>query len=113
MKITKSQLKQIIKEEMESVTETSAWQYGRRALAGEYPTLDDDIDQNVFSPEEGIEAAKQIQMAAARLKQVIEGLKQKAGGMTYDSMDLALGSLKNMKVEYYLDRIIDRLERFK
>ena len=87
MKITKSLLKQIIKEELENT-------------------------DPVFSPEEGIEAAKQIQMAAARLKQVLDGLKQRAGGMTYDSMDLALGSLKNMKVEYYLDRIIDRLERY-
>ena len=104
MKITKPQLKQLIKEELQSVTEMLG--------SSGPPTLDDDIDQNVFSPEEGIEAAKQIQMAAARLKQVIEGLKQKAGGMTYDSMDLALGSLKNMKVEYYLDRIIDRLERY-
>ncbi len=105
MKITKSQLKQLIKEELESVTEM----FGRTV---DGPTYDDDISQNVFSPEEGIEAAKQIQTAAARLKQVIEGLKQEAGGMTYDSMDLALGSLKNMKVEYYLDRIIDRLERY-
>ena len=104
MKITKSLLKQIIKEEMESVTEM----FGRDI---DVPTYDDDISQNVFSPEEGIEAAKQIQMAAARLKQVIEGLKQEAGGMTHESMDLALGSLKNMRVEYYLDRIIERLER--
>jgi flagellar capping protein FliD len=107
MKITKSQLKELIKEELESVTEM----FGRDL--DDLPTYDDDISQNVFSPEEGIDAAKQIQTAAARLKQVIEGLKQKAGGMEYDSMDLALGSLKNMKVEYYLDRIIDRLERFK
>jgi hypothetical protein len=112
MKITKSQLKQIIKEELESVTEVSAWEYGRRALAGDVPRYDDDTSQNVFSPEEGIDAAKQIQTAAARLKQVIEGLKQEAGGMEYDSMDLALKSLENMKVEYYLDRIINRLERY-
>ena len=94
MKIKRSFLKQIIKEELETVAEELG------------------SDEPVFSPEEGIEAAKQIQMAAARLKQVIEGLKQRAGGMTYDSMDLALGSLKNMRVEYYLDRIIDRLERY-
>ena len=105
MKITKPQLKQLIKEELQSVTEI----FGRDL--SDLPTYDDDISQNVFSPEEGIEAAKQIQTAAARLRQVIEGLRSKAGGMTRDSMDLALFSLKNMKVEYYLDRIIDRLER--
>ena len=112
MKITKSQLKQIIKEELESATGESAWEFGKRALAGDVPRYDDDIDQNVFSPEEGVEAAKQIQTAAARLKQVIEGLKQEARGMEYDSMDLALKSLENMRVEYYLDRIISGL-RFK
>jgi hypothetical protein len=101
MKITKSQLKQLIKEELETVTEI----FGRDI---DVPRYD---DNPVFSPEEGIEAAKQIQTAAARLKQVIEGLKQKAGGMEYDSMDLALKSLENMKVEYYLDRIINRLDR--
>tara|TARA_B100002019_G_scaffold229765_1_gene203185 strand:- start:96 stop:407 length:312 start_codon:yes stop_codon:yes gene_type:complete len=102
MKITKSLLKQIIKEELESFNEILS--------ADELPRRGE--DESAFSPEEGIEAAKQIQMAAARLKQVLEGLKSKAGGMTYDSMDLALGSLKNMRVEYYLDRIIDRLERY-
>lgn len=106
MKITKSQLKQLIKEELETVTEM----FGGDV---DVPTYDDDMDQNVFNPEEGIEAAKQIQTAAARLKQVIEGLRADAGGMEYDSMDLALSSLKSMKTEVHLDRIIHRLARFK
>ncbi len=87
MKITRSKLKQIIKEELENA-------------------------ESAFSPEEGIEAAKQIQMAAARLKQVLEGLRKGARGLKYDSMDLALSSLRDMKTEVHLDRIIHRLGRF-
>jgi len=105
--ITKSQLKQIIKEELESVTEM----FGGDV---DVPTYDDDISQNLFSPEEGIKAAEQIQLAAARLKEVLEGLREGAGGeLGRASMNLALSSLGDMKTEYHLDRIMPRLRRFK
>ena len=103
MKIIKSKLKQIIKEELKNVAEMLD--------PNELPRRGE--DESAFSPEEGIEAAKQIQMAAARLKQVLEGLREGARGLKYDSMDLALSSLRDMKTEVHLDRIIHRLGRFK
>ncbi len=108
MKITKSLLKQIIKEELENVVEMLD--------PNELPRRGEDEsaeDESAFTPEEGIEAAKEIQMAAARLKQVLEGLREGARGLKYDSMDLALSSLRDMKTEVHLDRIIHRLGRFK
>ena len=105
MKITKSLLKQIIKEELENFVEMLD--------PNELPPPRRGEDEPAFTPEEGIEAAKEIQMAAARLKQVLEGLREGARGLKYDSMDLALSSLRDMKTEVHLDRIIHRLGRFK
>ena len=92
MKISKRQLRRIIKEE-------------KQKLIAE--------QRNPAKPAaEGLQAVKDMYDAADRLARAINAAKSQSGGMTYDSMDLALGSLKNMRVEYYLDRIIDRLERY-
>ena len=91
MKITKRQLRRIIREEKTKV------------LAEQ---------RDPFTPAaEGLQAVKDMYDAVDRLTQAIRATQSQSGGMMYDSMDLAMSSLKDMKAAVNLDRIEDRLQR--
>ena len=91
MKITKKQLKRIIKEEKAKV------------LAEQ---------RDPFTPAaEGLQAVKDMYDAVDRLTQAIKATQSQSGGMMYDSMDLAMKLLDDMRPDYALDRIEDRLQR--
>ena len=91
MRITQRQLRRIIKEEKQKII---AEQRDPATPAAE-----------------GLQAVKDMYDAVDRLTKAIRLTQAQSGGMMYDSMDLALSSLKNMKVDYYLERIEDRLQR--
>jgi hypothetical protein len=95
MKITKRQLRRIIKEEKDKLL---AEQPGPTGPKGTKAAA-------------GLQAVADIYDAIARLQLVLEDLREKARGMEYDSMDLALSSLSDMKTEVHLDRIETRLGR--
>lgn len=91
MKISKSQLRKIIKEEKAKV------------LAEQ---------RDPFTPAaQGLQAVKDMYDAVDRLTQAIRATQSQSGGMMYDSMDLAMKLLDDMRPDYALDRIEDRLQR--
>ena len=91
MKITKRQLKRIIKEEKAKI-------------------LSEQRDPATPAAE-GLQAVKDMYDAVTRLTRAIEETQAQSGGMDYDSMDLAMKLLKDMRPDYALDRIEDRLQR--
>ena len=91
MKVTKSQLKRIIKEEKQKVI---AEQRDPATPAAE-----------------GLQAVADMYNAIDRLTQAIRATQAQSGGMMYDSMDLAMKLLDDMRPDYALDRIEDRLQR--
>ena len=91
MKITKRQLKRIIKEE-------------KAKLISE--------QRDPAKPAaEGLQAVKDMYDAVDRLTQAIKATQAQSGGMMYDSMSLAMKLLDDMRPDYALDRIEDRLQR--
>ena len=91
VKITKSQLRRIIKEEKEKLISEQ---------------------RDPFTPAaEGLQAVKDMYDAVDRLTQAIKATQSQSGGMMYDSMDLAMKLLDDMRPDYALDRIEDRLQR--
>ena len=91
MKISKRQLRQIIKEEKEKLISEQ---------------------RDPFTPAtEGLKAVKDMYDAVDRLTQAIRATQSQSGGMMYDSMDLAMKLLDDMRPDYALDRIEDRLQR--
>ena len=60
---------------------------------------------------EGLQAVKDMYDAVDRLTQAIRATQSQSGGMMYDSMDLAMKLLDDMRPDYALDRIEDRLQR--
>ena len=91
MKLTNKQLKRIIKEE-------------RRKIIAE--------QRDPATPAaEGLQAVADMYDAVARLTRAIEQTQAQSGGMMYDSMDIAMKLLDDMRPDYALDRIEDRLQR--
>ena len=91
MKITKRQLKRIIKEEKQKI-------------------LSEQRDPATPAAE-GLQAVKDMYDAVDRLTRAIEQTQAQSGGMMYDSMDIAMKLLNDMRPDYALDRIEDRLQR--
>jgi hypothetical protein len=91
MKITKRQLRRIIKEE-------------KARMLAEQPS-----GQKPASA--GLQAVADIYDAVGRLVRAIEDTQKQARGMDYDSMNLAMSSLEDMSADIHLDRIKTRLER--
>ena len=92
MKISKRQLRRIIKEE-------------KAKLLAEVVTPKDQ------AAKDGLAAIEAMYDAVDQLSAALVQLRQQTGGMEYDSMGLAKSSLENMKASYYLERIEDRLRR--
>ena len=91
MRITKRQLRRIIKEE-------------KAKLIAE--------QRDPATPAaEGLQAVKDMYDAVDRLTKAIKATQSQSGGMMYDSMDLAMKLLDDMRPDYALDRIEDRLQR--
>ena len=91
MKITKRQLRRIIKEE-------------KAKLIAE--------QRDPATPAaEGLQAVKDMYDVVVRLTKAIEATQAQSGGMDYDSMDIAMKLLADMRPDYALDRIEDRLQR--
>jgi hypothetical protein len=88
MKVTRRQLRRIIKEEKARL-----------------------LTEQADTAAAGLQAVADIYDAIDRLTLAIKDTQKKSGGMDYDSMDLALRSLGNMKAAENLDRIKTRLER--
>ena len=91
MKISKSQLRRIIKEEKEKL-------------------ISEQRDPATPAAE-GLQAVKDMYDAVDRLTKAIRATQAQSGGMMYDSMDLAMKLLDDMRPDYALDRIEDRLQR--
>ena len=91
MKISKRQLRQIIKEEKAKLI---AEQRDPAAPAAE-----------------GLQAVADMYDAVDRLTQAIRATQSQSGGMMYDSMNIAMKLLDDMRPDYALDRIKDRLQR--
>ena len=91
MKISKRQLRQIIKEE-------------KAKLIAE--------QRDPATPAaEGLQAVADMYDAVDRLTQAIRATQSQSGGMMYDSMNIAMKLLDDMRPDYALDRIKDRLQR--
>ena len=92
MKITKRQLRRIIKEEKASL-----------------------LAENLVDPQtsatSGLKAVADVYDAIDRLGRHIEEVRMQTGGMDFDSMRLAMSSLGDMNADIHLDRIKTRLER--
>ncbi len=90
-KISEAHLRRIIKEEKEKLISEQ---------------------RDPFTPAaEGLKAVKDMYDAVDRLTQAIRATQSQSGGMMYDSMDLAMKLLDDMRPDYALDRIEDRLQR--
>jgi hypothetical protein len=96
MKITKRQLRRIIKEEKAKILAEQPGPTGPKGTKAA-----------------GLQAVADMYDAVGRLVRAIEDTQKQSRGMDYDSMDLAMSSLGDMKVDYYLGRIKTRLERIK
>ena len=91
MKISKKQLRQIIKEEKQKIMSEQ---------------------RDPAKPAtEGLQAVKDMYDAVDRLTKAIKATQAQSGGMMYDSMDIAMKLLDDMRPDYALDRIEDRLQR--
>jgi|TARA_R110002074_G_scaffold398955_2_gene591445 hypothetical protein len=88
MKITKRQLKRIIKEEKQKL-----------------------LKEQTDPAADGLQAVADMYDAIGRLVRAIEETQKLSGGMAYDSMGLAMSSLGDMNADIHLDRIKSRLER--
>ena len=95
MKITKRQLRRIIKEEKAKILAEQPGPTGPRGTKAAA----------------GLQAVADIYDAVGRLVRAIEDTQKQARGMDYDSMDLAMSSLGDMNADIHLDRIKTRLER--
>ena len=91
MRITKKHLRRIIKEEKQKVI---AEQRDPATPAAE-----------------GLQAVADMYNAIDRLTQAIRATQSQSGGMMYDSMNIAMKLLDDMRPDYALDRIEDRLQR--
>lgn len=95
MKITKRQLRRIIKEE-------------KARLLAEQPGPTGPKGTKAAA---GLQAVADMYDAVGRLVRAIEETQKLSGGMEYDSMSLAMSSLGDMNADRHLDRIKTRLQR--